>query len=206
MCIMTFIWINPVTASLYPADDLNAFLKRNGYQRVEASPHWPETVREKYKRALETTDRTVIDMRCPKIAERIDLHGLRENVTLPAIEPILIHCGREISEREDLRGTEKLITTPCQALADFGNSLGLKETKFLPWNLFLSAFDDAPAASPLESSPIPPGFFAELNCRKISVTEKAHIDALFRNFPQDTFDLIELLYCKNGCHNGDGIR
>ncbi|MFR2693334.1 MAG: hypothetical protein ACLTBV_23515 [Enterocloster bolteae] len=34
----------------------------------------------------------------------------------------------------DLCDGQKLITTPCQALADAGNALKLKDTRFLTWN------------------------------------------------------------------------
>ena len=42
----------------------------------------------------------------------------------------------EVNEKE-LKGMQKLITTPCEILADEGNSLGLLETEFLTWNEFL---------------------------------------------------------------------
>ena len=202
---MTYIWINPVTAGMYDAETLNTFLKEHGYERVEASAHWLETVKKKYKKAVEAAEHTVIDMRCPKIINFVDAYGLRNDVTIPAIEPILIYCGREISEREELRGTKKIITTPCQALADLGNSLELKETQFLPWNQLVASAGNGPAVSSLKESPIPPGFFEGLECRKISVTEKEKICDLFETFKPNQFDLIELLYCKDGCHNGDGI-
>lgn len=203
---MKYIWINPVTASMYDPDALNAFLEKNDYKRIEASSHWLKTVKEKYSQAVKTAAHTVIDMRCPKIIDFIDAYELRNNVTIPAIEPILIHCGREISQRKDLLGTEKIITTPCQALADLGNSLQLNETRFLPWNQFIASTGNAPSVVTLEESPIPPGFFEELECKKISVTEKENICDLFEHFKPGEYDLIELLYCKEGCHNGDGVK
>ncbi|WP_458407072.1 hypothetical protein [Anaerotignum sp.] len=202
---MKYIWINPVTANMYDPNALNAFLSKHGYTRVEASAHWLETVKEKYKQAVDTAEHTLIDMRCPKIIDFIDAYDLRDSVTIPSIEPILIHCGREISKREDLLGYEKVITTPCQALADLGNSLNLKETLFLPWNQFLASFGDGLTAVPPEESPIPPGFFDGLDCKMTSVTEKQNICDFFENFKPEEFDLVELLYCRDGCHNGDGI-
>lgn len=202
---MKYIWINPVTANMYDPAALHAFLAEKGYTRIDASAHWLETVKEKYKQALETAEHTLIDMRCPKIIDFIDAYELRSKVTIPEIEPILIHCGREISQRTDLLGYEKIITTPCKALADLGNSLHLPETTFLPWNGFLASQGGGIAAAPPNESPIPPGFFDELNCKKTSVTEKEHLCDLFEHFKPKEFDLIELLYCKDGCHNGDGI-
>ena len=203
---MKYIWINPVTASMYDPAALNAFLTLHGFVRVEASTHWLETVKEKYKQAVETAAHTVIDMHCPKIIDFIDAYELRNDVTIPDIEPILLHCGREISQREDLIGAEKIITTPCQALADLGNALHLKETRFLPWNQLITSVGGEIAASSLKESPIPPGFFEGLGCKKISVTEKEKICDLFEHFKPGEYDLIELLYCKEGCHNGDGVK
>ncbi|MBR2851622.1 MAG: hypothetical protein IKB91_04425 [Anaerotignum sp.] len=203
---MNYIWINPVTANMYDPTALQDYLASHGFIMVEASAHWLETVKEKYKRATETTEHTIIDMRCPRIIDLVNAYELTEQVTIPDIEPILIHCGRELSEREDLRGHEKIITTPCQSLADLGNSLGLPKTTFLPWNQFLSAHGGELAAVPPKESPIPPGFFDELNCKKISVTGREAICDLFENFGPEEYTLIELLYCKEGCHNGDGIE
>lgn len=202
---MRYIWINPVTANMYDPDALNNFLTAHDYIRVEASSHWLDTVKEKYKQAVKTAEHTLIDMRCPKTLDFIDAYELKDHVTIPPIEPILIHCGRELSEREDLLGYEKVITTPCQSLADLGNSLHLQNTTFIPWNQFLASLDGRLAAVPPKESPIPPGFFEGLDCKKTSVTEKQNICDLFETFKPGEYDLIELLYCKNGCHNGDGI-
>lgn len=203
---MAYIWINPVTENMYNPAALDAFLKQHRFKRVYASSHWLDTVKEKYKQALKTADHTVIDMRCPKIIHLIDAYDLRESVTIPNIEPILLHCAREISERKDLQGKEKIITTPCQVLADLGNSLGLKETLFLPWNKLIIATGGEIAASSLTESPIPPGFFDGLDCNMISVTGKENLCDLFEDPDFNQYDLIELLYCKDGCHNGDGVK
>ncbi len=203
---MKYIWINPVTDSMYDADLLNAFLRKHGYQRVEASVHWLNIVKEKYKTAAAMAEKVVIDMRCPKIKGLLQEYELASEVVIPDIEPILIHCGREIGEREELRGREKLITTPCQALADMGNLLKLPETIFLPWNQFLLVAGEEPAASVLRESPIPPGFFTEFEGKIISVTGEEGIRKLFQNHTLDDVKLAELLFCQNGCHNGDGVR
>ena len=60
-----------------------------------------------------------------------------KDVTMPEIPPILIHCGKEIGEAEKLKTTDKIITTPCQALADMGNSLGLSDTQFIPRKIYV---------------------------------------------------------------------
>ena len=100
---------------------------------------------------------TVADMRCPVAGgmaadyrHRYEEQGPGErsqgeqgpHLVIPDIEPILIHCAREISGRRDLCDGQKLITTPCQALADAGNALKLKDTRFLAWNGLLKELGD----------------------------------------------------------------
>ena len=203
---MKYIWINPVTESMYAPADLSAFLQENGYEAVTVSADWVAIVKEKYKTAVAATPNTVMDMRCPKVLDFLKEKALLPEMTIPDIEPILIHCGREISQRKDLRGAEKIITTPCKALADLGNSLALPETTFLPWNEFLRQTGSEPTAISLKESPIPPGFFDGLGFSHCSVTGETEILEQFQNCRSNETDLLELLFCKNGCHNGDGVK
>ena len=202
---MAYIWINPVTDSMYEPDILDQFLQAHGHKRVRASIDWPAIVKEKYRLAVEQAPHTVMDMRCPKIRELMDELDITSGVTVPDIQPILIHCGQEIAQREDLQDAEKIITTPCQALADMGNALGLKDTWFVPWNRFLESIGSEPEGMPPKESPIPPGFFAELGLKTVSVTGEEEIRNYFENYVPDEVQLVEMLFCKGGCHNGDGI-
>ncbi|MCI5680344.1 MAG: hypothetical protein MR278_10290 [Bacteroidales bacterium] len=201
---MKYIWINPVTESMYDPEILSAFLQKKGYETVTVSTDWANIVKGKYQDAVASASLPVVDMRCPKILGLLEKIGIPSSVTIPEIEPILIHCGREISQREDLRGTEKIITTPCKALADMGNALCLPETTFLPWNEFLCITGSTLAAVPPKKSPIPPGFFEDLGFSCRSITGEKEIRELFQNQTFET-DLLELLFCEDGCHNGDGI-
>lgn len=203
---MTYIWINPVTNSMYETEMLNKFLHQHGYKRIHASGDWPAIVKEKYRLAVENLTHPVIDMRCPKIRELLDELGITSDVTIPQIKPILIHCGKESGERKDLEGEEKIITTPCQALADMGNALGLKDTWFVPWNRFVERLGGGLECIPLKASPIPPGFFTELGVKTVSITGEAEILSYFQNKISDEVQLVEMLFCKDGCHNGDGVR
>lgn len=213
---MAYIWINPVVASMYEPKTLDEFLEKHGYKQVKTSEDWLHIVKEKYRAAVNEAKGPVMDMRCPKSREVMDSAGIVSEVTLPAIEPILIHCAREISEREDLRGEEKVITTPCQALADMGNALNLPDTRFVSWSRLLKTFDDAPLkdketliSKTLKESPIPPGFFEELKLQTVSLTGEDEIQEYFQtHFAKGTpnnVQLVEMLFCKHGCHNGDGI-
>lgn len=202
---MIYIWINPVTESMYESDELNAFLHRHGYERITASGDWLNIVKEKYKIAVGETKHTVIDMRCPKIRGFVEEYNISD-VTMPNIKPILIHCAQEISGREDLCGKEKIITTPCQALADIGNALGLAETCFIPWNQFVISTGDPLREKRLKESPIPPGFFDGTELKTISITGEEEIRGYFENYKPGEVPLAEMLFCKDGCHNGDGVR
>ncbi len=133
-------------------------------------------------------------------------------LAVPAIEPILLHCAREIAGRPELWGEKKIITTPCQALADAGNELGLSDTEFIPWNRLLERLEPSLGpgdgnhlkAGTLEESPIPPGFFSSLG----EVDSVTGPDAVERYLGRECWKgvkLVELLYCDGGCHNGDGV-
>lgn len=203
---MAYIWINPVTAGMYEPKDLDEFLSRNGYKRFEVSGDWLSVVREKYQSAVEKAETTVVDMRCPRVKNLLEEILVLPEVTVPDIKPILIHCGKESSRREDLKGEEKIITTPCQALADMGNAMQLKDTRFIPWNRFVAETGGKLQRIPLTKSPIPPGFFEGVGLKTASVTGESRIIEYFRQGVPDDVQLVEMLFCKDGCHNGDGIR
>ena len=204
---MVYIWINPVTAGMYEPELLKRFLCKHGYRQFHTDTDWTKIVKEKYASVVSQSTNPVIDMRCPRIKELVDEYHLdkQHKITIPDIAPILIHCSEEAGAREDLKNVEKIITTPCQSLADMGNVLNLDNTRFLPWNRFLQELGDEPEGIMPKESPIPPGFFEELNLRTVSISGEENIRKYFEKFVPGEVQLIELLYCKNGCHNGDGI-
>jgi len=195
---------------MYDAKDLEVFLQKHGYQRFDVSTDWLGIVKEKYYATVRQATDTVIDVRCPKTKELLDEVGINADVVFPEIHPILIHCGQEGSQRIDLLDDKKVITTPCQALADMGNGLGLENTYFIPWRKFLESIGESPKGRLPKESPIPTGFFSELGVKTDSITGEEEIRAYFERFPKDEVqrdvELIEILFCKDGCHNGDGIR
>ncbi len=202
---MTYIWINPVTANLYEPDALNEYLARHGYERFETVGDWMGGVKDKYCQAVAKSTSPVMDMRCPKIKDLLEELGITSEVILPKIEPILIHSAREGSVREDLQGKEKIITTPCKALADMGNGLNLLDTSFMSWKEFVDMLGEEPARKSLQESPIPPGFFGDLGIQTVSVTGEEEIRNYWEHNASHDIQLVEMLFCKNGCHNGDGI-
>ena len=77
---------------------------------------------------------------------------------------------------------------------------------FVPWNKFVQSIGEEMKNIPPKKSPIPPGFFDGLGLNTASVTGEEDIRNYFRNYVPDEVQLVEMLFCKEGCHNGDGIR
>jgi len=229
---LKYIWINPVAESMYPREALACFLKKHGLIQVRCNKDWGAVVKEKYRAQVGAGPDTVADMRCP-VAGRMAAdyrrrheeqgHGQQSrrgqgtHLVIPDIEPILIHCAREISGRRDLYDRQKLITTPCQALADAGNALKLKDTRFLTWNGLLQELGETVEDTcaeyavqtgtkiSLKASPIPPGFFGNLGIDTVSLTGEENIREYLEGESWKQVRLVEMLCCHMGCHNGDGV-
>lgn len=204
---MQYVFINPVVANMYIEAALDAALLQNGYARVYVSEDWHGLVKEKYSQLVSQTEQTVLDQRCPKAIETVLPYVTEKTAKIPSIHPILIHCGMELAENEALQGIPKVITTPCQSLADYGNRLHLKDTTFIAWNEFLKQLnlENPIPRKPLDSSPIPPGYFSNFEGKITSISGQETIAQYFQteSYLQDT--LVEMLFCENGCHNGDGV-
>ena len=212
---MRYLWINPVSAGMCEEDSLKRFLERHNLTRVECRGDWGRIVREKYEASLRAGE-TLADARCPEAVRLLEeIQSELENkagikkLKIASIEPILLHCARELSTRPDLADGEKIITTPCQSLAVLGNLLGLEKTRFIAWNRLAG---DEVRVWAIEDSPIPPGYFAGI-CRKDgqaakveSVSSPEAIRAYVERGSWKQADLLELSYWKNGCHHGDGVQ
>lgn len=98
---MRYIWINPVTESMYEEPVMEEFLTKHGFTRVRCMVDWGQAVKEKYREMLDGCRDTVADARCPMACGLVEALAV-DGVRAAAIEPILIHCAREISCREDL--------------------------------------------------------------------------------------------------------
>lgn len=204
---MTYIFINPVVANMYKEEELNELLLGNGYSRIEVKNDWHKIVKEKYNQTLKSTQKTLLDKRCPLAIDTIKEYINEDEALIPEIDPILIHCGIEIANREDLKGEKKVITTPCESLALYGNSKNLEDTFFISWKEFIKALNNTKKAKSklLDFSPIPPGYFDSLDVNVTSLTGRENIVSYFENNLHKKDDLVEMLYCTNGCNNGDGV-
>ena len=205
----TYIWINPVAEGMYAPETLAALLARHHCTQVHCLGDWAGEVRRKYQALTDRTEGIVSDARCPMAADLVR-ELTRESPESPLevadVEPILIHAARELASRPDLRDRPKLITTPCQALADLGNRLALDNTRFAAWNVLLRQWGERPPVRRLEASPIPPGFFDGPGLQVRKLTGREDIGAYAAACRHDGEQLVEMLYCKDGCHNGDGVE
>ena len=202
---MRYIWINPVVDRMYDRSCLHLLLQKHGYLRVECRENWGQRVLKEYKRLAESSQVPVADVRCPKVWKLLEERYKGNGILIPAIEPILMHCARVIAGREELKGKAKVITTPCEILADIGNKAKLPETRFVSWKQFLLELGERLESEKLESSPIPPGFFQNLQCLVVSITGEDEVCSYLKNGDYGAARMIELLWCRDGCHHGDGV-
>ena len=204
---MRYIFINPVIDKMYMKEQLDKALLQKGYQRIEVKVDWQKLVKEKYNEMLKQTKLTIVDKRCPKAIETMSPYLDNRKLLVPSIDPILIHCGIELASREELKGHEKIITTPCESLASYGNKLKLKDMEFISWKEFLKHLDPDREIQikSLDESPIPPGYFENLEAKISSISGEENIENYFKMNLYEKDELVEMLYCHNGCHNGDGV-
>ncbi|MDU7337167.1 MAG: hypothetical protein E7L17_03525 [Clostridium sp.] len=202
---MIFVWLNPVSIAMYGGDYLTSQLKECGLEPVECRLDHIGTVREKYSQMVNRTKRCVADMRCPLAVEYVKKRYSPDFLEYPPIEPILLHCARELQQR--LVGQEKLIvTTPCRSLKELGNNLHLPNVEFLTFLELAQHYQITLQRKSIEASPIPPGFFAELGEQVKTLDSRDKIDAYFSApVPKNSHALLEMLYCECGCHHGDGV-
>ena len=204
---MAYIFINPVVGNMYKKEELDELLLKNGYSRVEVETDLHKIVKEKYNETLKSTEKTLLDQRCPLAIDTISEYINDEDTLIPQIDPILIHCGIELANREDLKGKKKVITTPCESLASYGNKKNLEDTEFISWKDFIKTLNnnEKVKSKRLDESPIPPGYFESLDAKITSISGKENILNHFENNLHKQDDIVEMLYCTNGCNNGDGV-
>lgn len=200
-----FVWLNPVVKSVYNAKELGELLKNKGFDVVSCRLDHIKIVKTAYKNELKFKN-LILDSRCPRA-----VNFIRSNFTDCAYEisyqnPILIESALELSA--NLKTDEHLfITTPCEDLALLGRRLNLAQTTFLTWKDFKELNEINLPTSKINLSPIPIGFFENLGVKTISLNGKEEIQNAFSyKFSElKRYQIIELLYCENGCHNGDGL-
>ena len=197
-----YIWLNPVVIEAYDIIDLELELSKRGFNIVNPSLDNAKIVLDKYETEIKGSECTIVDSRCPLITKHLKEKGI--NAQYSKTDPILIHIAKELSSRIDLIDAVKYIITPCKALKEYGNRLCLSNITFLTWDEFINQTNIKLKSKKLSNSPIPFGFFDSLRVNVKNVY-KSNIDDITQEVV-DYYDLIEGLYCENGCHNGDGVE
>ncbi|MBC2397541.1 hypothetical protein [Clostridium tetanomorphum] len=210
---MNYIWINPVVKAMYfyTIENLIEELGSKGYIVVEP-PSQVEIVRSKFKNVCIKEDKIVMDTRCPAAIEYIEERIKNINFYIPEIEPILIHSARVLYDLyiKNDKNNRLLITTPCSSLKDMGNfifkSEGKVEVLFKTWNDICDELN-IKKEEKCDKSPIPLGFFRDLNLKVLEVSGKEQVLGAFENTIKnnENIDLVEMLLCEGGCNAGDGV-
>lgn len=199
------VWLNPVVKSIYDFAALKEILQDKGFSVMECEKDHVQSVKNAYKNGL-TQSELIFDSRCPRAANFIRANFKEQAALISNLNPILIESAIELSSK--LKEDEWLyVTTPCEDLAELGRELNLERTTFLTWKSFREQNAINLKMRSIEQSPIPPGFFANLGAKTLSLGNKEKIqNALSYKFSElKNYRIIELLYCENGCHNGDGL-
>jgi len=199
------VWLNPVVKNIYDFAALKEILQDKGFSVVECEKDYVKSVKNAYKNALAQSE-LIYDSRCPRAVNFIRANFKEQADLISNLNPILIESALELSAK--LKENEWLyVTTPCEELAQLGRGLNLARTTFLTWRSFREQNAINLNMRSIEQSPIPPGFFTNLGVKTLSLSSKERIEnALSYKFSElKNYQIIELLYCENGCHNGDGL-
>lgn len=197
-----YVWVNPVIMNLYDIEYLKDILLKSGFKIILSDRNNAEIVKNKFRQKCLNSNKCIIDSRCPKIYDYIDSNN--NDYEYANINPILIETAIELKVKIK---NNIIITTPCIALANFGNSLNLEGLTFKTWRDFIKENNillDKNKKKKLNESPIPLGFFKGFD-NVYSVSGAKNILKVFKNKLYVNSKLLEALYCENGCHNGDGI-
>ena len=199
------VWLNPVVKSIYDFAALKEILQNKGFSVMECEKDHVQSVKNAYKNALAQSE-LIFDSRCPRAVNFIRENFKEQAALISNLNPILIESAMELSSR--LKEDEWLyVTTPCEDLSELGRELNLERTTFLTWKSFKEQNEINLETKKLEASPVPPGFFTNLGVKTLSLGNKEKIqNVLSYKFSElKNYRIIELLYCENGCHNGDGL-
>lgn len=204
-----YIWLNPVTTTSLEKSyiDYKKLLKDEGFIYVSIDSSLINSVREDYVRYCTYNNKTIIDSRCPKAIEVIKKEYPYLCKNIAPIDPIFINCAKYLFKKWVANDSNAILfmIAPCTSLCNHGNALFKNDVIFLTWLDFCKKNNIDINLTP-QKTPIPLGFFDNTNLNVLKLTGKSNIiNNINKVMTNDTQDLIEILYCKDGCHNGDGI-
>lgn len=199
-----YIWLNPVVLKMYDQEEVRSHLENLDFEIVTCEEDHVQIVKNKYEKQYQGCNSLLCDNRCPKAVSYVRNHYDSANLEYSTIQPILINCAEELANRYKEHDAALYIITPCTDLKDQGNKLKMKNTIFQTWTEFCRDHNIMLKSNPIESSPIPPGFFDNIP-NVVSLASKHDIDDYFQEAKEEK-RLVEMLYCQGGCHNGDGVK
>lgn len=206
-----FLWINPVAEKTY-GDDINKIKNKlldKGYI-IASCDSQISYVKNQYIDYSKNVTNTILDCRCPEAINLLKRKNLINEFNVPDIEPILVRTSRVLYEKYIKNPDDVLIITcPCTQLRDFTRSkLGHGENiKVYTWKEFAESIG-IKSLGKIDKSPIPLGFFQSAFTNIIEVSEENEIIKEIKNIKNNTLEkpeIVEMLYCKDGCNNGDGL-
>lgn len=83
----------------------------------------------------------------------------------------------------------------------------LSNITFYTWKEFCNK-EKIELGEKVDESPIPLGYFKDSFLKICELSEEKEIIDKIKNIKNDninTYEIIEMLYCKDGCNNGDGL-
>ena len=209
----SYLFINPVVAAMagneYPS--LLVQISALGFNILDC-PNAAESVHAAHETALrDASDRPLIDQRCPLIRRMVlqDFPALSNQLVVTP--SILLTCACNLYEQyvaASPTSNSLTVITPCQALADAGDELGLPHLNLLTWNQFARQYALSSFVKRIDHSPIPPGFFHFTNFTVLETSGESAVRRALNDAEKHLCpaDFLELLYCERGCHNGDGVE
>ena len=211
--IKKYVWLNPVVAAM-AGDTYADLLKQLADRRftVVTCDSSADKVRKEYRRRLQAGgERPIIDTRCPVIGQIVLRDYPELSGRLAPVLPILLMGAKALYHQfveTDPAGAVLTMVTPCQALATSGNELFGSRVQFVAWKTFYQEHGLECAMNRVDVSPIPPGFFRYPEYQVLEGSGNGSVRQLLSmsvHKPKRA-DLLELLYCEGGCHNGDGME
>ncbi len=206
-----YIWVNPVAEKMYGCEvhRIKEHLENKGYIFAGCDPQL-EYVEKQYVEYSKDKSKIILDCRCPETINLLKNEGMLDGFEVPMIEPILIRTSRVLYDKYVKNSEDILIITcPCTQLRDHGRKLFEDNDNiiFYTWKEFIES-QGMHSHGQIDESPIPLGFFRksfeevlELSGKEIILSEIKNI----KGHKIRKYDIVEMLYCNEGCNNGDGL-
>jgi iron only hydrogenase large subunit-like protein len=204
----TLVVLNPVIKMIIGEHNYEKTIEmiiNKSWLAADVSPG-KEAVKKDYKALFYKPGRPIIDSRCPAIIELVKQNFPHLDKSLAPINPILV-TGARIRKKEledsgyDI--VKVIAATPC---SDFcRNNHRWPDLEMITWKDFQKkVLGVSFPRNELKESPVPLGFFNDLGVKVYSASGEENCRCLLSDIPPDA-KLLELLWCKGGCHKGDGL-